>query len=74
MESTEGGAWRVSLTADGTRVTRLPAPETVPADLTARGTAAELVLVMYDRLPIETLQLDGDKHVIEQLRDWDPSA
>ena len=71
---TEGGAWRLSLSADGTRVTRLPAPETIPADVTTRSTAAELVLVVYGRLPLETLQIAGDKRVLEQIRDWDPDA
>jgi uncharacterized protein (TIGR03083 family) len=71
---TEGGSWRLSVSADGTRITRLPAPETIPADATTRSTAAELVLVVYGRLPIETLQIDGDKRLLEQLRDWDPDA
>jgi hypothetical protein len=38
----------------------------------ARGTAAELVLVFYDRIPIDSLQLDGDLRLFDQLREWDP--
>jgi len=29
--------------------------------------------VLYDRIQLDSLQLDGDVHVLEQLRDWDPT-
>jgi hypothetical protein len=38
----------------------------------ARGTAAELVLVFYDRIPVSSLQLDGDLRLFDLLRAWDP--
>jgi len=38
----------------------------------ARGTAAELVLVCYDRIPIDSLQLEGDLRLFDLLREWDP--
>jgi uncharacterized protein (TIGR03083 family) len=38
----------------------------------ARGTAAELVLALYGRIPIDSLQLDGDRRLFDLLRDWDP--
>jgi uncharacterized protein (TIGR03083 family) len=77
FHATEGGAWHLALSADGARVTRLPDSETtgdVPADVCARGTASEIVLVFYDRSPIDSLRLDGDGRPIYQLSAWDPDA
>ncbi|HEY6294386.1 MAG TPA: maleylpyruvate isomerase family mycothiol-dependent enzyme [Streptosporangiaceae bacterium] len=82
FHATEGRSWRLTLSADGARATRLPAPGARPAvsigedtDVafaSARGTAAELVLVFYDRIPIGTWQLDGDLRLFDLLREWDP--
>jgi uncharacterized protein (TIGR03083 family) len=82
FHATEGRSWRLSLSADGARTARLPAPGTMPAtaagqgpdtaDASARGTAGEVVLVLYDRIPIDSLQLDGDRRLFYQLSAWDP--
>jgi uncharacterized protein (TIGR03083 family) len=76
--ASEGGAWRLSLSAEGARVARLPVPGPVPAAVgagaaaaIARGTAAELVLALYGRVPLGSLRVDGDQRLFEQLRDWD---
>jgi len=71
---TEGRSWRLSLSADGARAARLPAaagqgPDAAAAS--ARGTANEMVLVLYDRIPIDSLQLDGDRRLFDLLRAWD---
>ncbi|WP_300609000.1 maleylpyruvate isomerase family mycothiol-dependent enzyme [Trebonia sp.] len=77
FHAAEGRSWRLTLSADGARTARLPAPGTMPAaDLdvayaSARGTAAELVLAFYDRIPLDSLQLDGDLRLFDLLRDWD---
>jgi uncharacterized protein (TIGR03083 family) len=82
FHATEGRSWRLSLSADGTRTTRLPAPAAVlaaaaaespeaAASASARGTAAELVLSLYGRIPIDSLQLGGDRRQLELFRDWD---
>ena len=42
------------------------------ADVSARGTASELVLFCYGRIPVDSLQLDGDRRVFDQLIAWDP--
>lgn len=76
----EGRSWRLSLSADGARTTRLPrsglagdaaseAPDVAFASAT--GTAAEMVLAMYDRIPIDSLQLDGDRRLFDLLRAWE---
>ncbi|GAB2720077.1 maleylpyruvate isomerase family mycothiol-dependent enzyme [Kitasatospora kifunensis] len=78
--ATEGRSWRNWLSDDGARVARLPAPGTTPAadeapdaaDASARGTASELVLAFYDRIPFDSLKLDGNPHLFEQLVEWDP--
>jgi uncharacterized protein (TIGR03083 family) len=76
LHATEGRSWRLSLSADGARFTQLPTSgaDTVPAAASVSGTASELVLVLYDRKPIDALQIGGDRRVVEQLRDWDPDA
>ncbi|MDQ0989483.1 maleylpyruvate isomerase N-terminal domain-containing protein [Streptomyces sp. V3I7] len=72
----EGRSWRLSLSADGARITRLPMPGTGEAtdgaDASARGTAGELVLALYGRIPVDSLKLDGDRRLFELLQAWDP--
>jgi hypothetical protein len=70
FHTTEGSSWRLTLSADGARAARLPAPGT--ADASALGTANELVLVCYGRIPLDTPRLDGNRVLFEQLRDRDP--
>ena len=33
-----------------------------------RGTAGDVVLALYDRIPIDFLQLDGDRRLFDLLR------
>ncbi|HEX2771756.1 MAG TPA: maleylpyruvate isomerase family mycothiol-dependent enzyme [Micromonosporaceae bacterium] len=80
--TTEGRSWRLWLSADGARTARLPQPGTMPAaaagedpdpaDASARGTASELVLALYGRIPVDALTLDGDRRLFDQLIAWDP--
>jgi hypothetical protein len=42
------------------------------ADASAHGTAGELVLALYGRIPVDSLKLDGDRHVFDLLVAWDP--
>lgn len=76
--TTEGRAWRLALSAAGARSTRLPVADGTSretpdkADASARGTAGELVLTLYGRIPVDALELDGASHVFEQLKEWEP--
>lgn len=80
--ASEGRFWRLLLSADGARTARLPGPGTIPAtaagqdpdaaDASARGTASELVLVLHDRIPVNSLKLEGDRRLFDQLSAWDP--
>ena len=63
---------------DGARVARLLTPAAVEdpdtADASAWGTASDLVLAYYGRIPLDSLKLDGDRRIFDQLIAWDPSA
>ena len=41
-------------------------------DACAQGTAHELVLAFYGRIPLDSLKLDGNRVLFDQLVDWDP--
>ncbi|MGW1671411.1 maleylpyruvate isomerase family mycothiol-dependent enzyme [Streptomyces sp. NPDC002324] len=70
--TTEGPAWRLTLRADGTRAARLPDSGTTPADASLRGTAGDLVLALYGRIPVDSLKGDGDRRLFDLLLAWDP--
>jgi uncharacterized protein (TIGR03083 family) len=82
FHATEGHSWRLAADGDGARSTRLPAPGTTSATIadespdaagaSVRGTASELVLFMYDRIPADSLRIDGDAGLIDLLRAWEP--
>ena len=80
--ATEGRSWR--LAALRRRRTDRPHPRARrdarhrcrrgpdAADASARGTAGELVLALYGRTPVDSLKLDGDRRVFDQLIAWEP--
>jgi uncharacterized protein (TIGR03083 family) len=80
----EGRSWRLWLSGDGARIARLSAPGTLPAtaagadpdaaDASAQGTASELVLAFYGRIPVDSLKLAGDRRIFDRLIAWDPEA
>jgi uncharacterized protein (TIGR03083 family) len=78
----EGRSWRLWLSAEGARVAHLPGRDAVPgtgqdpdaADASGRGTANELVLALYGRIPIRSLTLDGDRNRFDQLVAWEPEV
>jgi uncharacterized protein (TIGR03083 family) len=77
--ATEGGSWRQSVSADGSRAVRLPESGGVPAagedsesvDVSARGTASDLVLAFYGRIPLDSLKFEGDRHIFDLFEEWD---
>nr|BFE72348.1 hypothetical protein GCM10020092_056490 [Actinoplanes digitatis] len=71
--ATEGHTWRVELAADGVRCTRL-ATATSAADVSVEGTASELVLLFYGRVPVESLKMEGDRRPFDLVVAWDPDA
>ncbi|MDQ1655951.1 MAG: hypothetical protein QOD41_1034, partial [Cryptosporangiaceae bacterium] len=39
-----------------------------------RGTAHELVMFCCGRIPMDSLRLDGDRRVLDQLIAWEPEV
>lgn len=72
LHADEGHSWRLTLSADGARTTRLTAPAATPADASLHGTAGELVLALYGRIPVDSLKSDGDRRLFDLLLAWDP--
>jgi hypothetical protein len=44
------------------------------ADASAQGTASVLELLFYGRISVDSLRLDGDRRIFDQLIAWDPDA
>ncbi|MET0828436.1 MAG: hypothetical protein ABWY26_02855, partial [Microbacterium sp.] len=68
---------RLRLSPDGAQVAHLAHASDeghVTADASARATASDLVLFFYDRIPLDSLEFDGDRRIFDQLADWDPSV
>ncbi|MEU9829335.1 maleylpyruvate isomerase N-terminal domain-containing protein [Micromonospora chersina] len=76
--ATEGYSWRLRLSHDGAQVARLGAPtageDSDTADASAQGTASDLVLFFYGRIPLDSLKFEGDRRIFDQLVAWDPSV
>ncbi|OKJ13671.1 maleylpyruvate isomerase family mycothiol-dependent enzyme [Kitasatospora sp. CB01950] len=78
FHATEGRSWRLTVDGDGARTTRIPAPTATPgedadaAGASVHGTASELVIYMYDRIPANSLRVDGDAGLLDLLRAWEP--
>jgi uncharacterized protein (TIGR03083 family) len=70
--ATEGRSWRNWVAADGSRAAALPTPVQDTADASVQGTASDLVLALYGRIPLDSLKLDGDRLLFDQLVDWEP--
>ncbi|WWQ69206.1 maleylpyruvate isomerase family mycothiol-dependent enzyme [Streptomyces sp. Q6] len=71
--ATEGRAWRLWLDADGARTGRITAGDEDPADASLHGTAAELTLALYDRAPLDSVRVEGDRALLDVLWNWDPN-
>ncbi len=76
--ATEGTSWRLRLSANGARIIRLPTLDTNAAttpnapDASAEGTASNLVLTFYGRTPLDSLKLEGNPLIFNQLIAWEP--
>jgi uncharacterized protein (TIGR03083 family) len=73
--ATEGRSWRLWLSADGARTARLPASAgegSEAADVSAWGTANELVMFLHGRIAMDSLRLAGDRGIFDQLIAWEP--
>jgi hypothetical protein len=44
----------------------------MPADASLRGTASDLVLALYGRIQLDSLEVGGDRRLFDLLLAWDP--
>ncbi|MBP0452267.1 maleylpyruvate isomerase family mycothiol-dependent enzyme [Kitasatospora sp. RG8] len=76
FHAAEGRSWRLTVDGDGARTVRLPAAgggEGLDAPgISLHATAGELVLFLYNRVPADSLRIDGDAGLNDLLRDWEP--
>ncbi|MEV5846108.1 maleylpyruvate isomerase family mycothiol-dependent enzyme [Streptomyces sp. NPDC051985] len=76
FHAAEGRSWRLTVDGDGARSTRLPTAVTGEGPdapgVSARGTAGELVLFLYGRVPADSVRIDGDGGLFDLLRAWEP--
>ncbi|GIE97019.1 maleylpyruvate isomerase family mycothiol-dependent enzyme [Paractinoplanes rishiriensis] len=63
----EGPAWTLDLSPDGARLNPAAGGEPVA---TVHGSASDLVLALYNRVPFDTLRVDGDRSVLAELQGW----
>lgn len=72
--ATEGRSWRVFLSAEGARATRVPfaADAADDADVSLWGSAHELVMYLYGRIPLSSLRVQGDVEIFDRLFAWEP--
>ena len=67
FDSIEGPSHVLDLTPSGGRL--IPPGSDDPVAV-VRGTASDLVLTLYGRLPLEALPIEGDPEVLSRLRAW----
>lgn len=73
--ATEGGSWRNWLSDQGASLTKPAAPSPAgqrPADTVMRGTASQLMLALYGRIPLDRLEISGNRQLLDQLVEWEP--
>ncbi|MEV4347900.1 maleylpyruvate isomerase N-terminal domain-containing protein, partial [Actinoplanes sp. NPDC049596] len=70
--ATEGDSWRLRLSSAGASVGRAEGPG--EADAALWGTASDLVLLFYGRLPLDAFKIEGDRWPFEGLIEWEPGS
>ncbi|GAA0569900.1 maleylpyruvate isomerase family mycothiol-dependent enzyme [Paractinoplanes ferrugineus] len=68
--ATEGPSWILDLSPSGAR---LDPPASGEPLATVHSSASELVLALYGRIPFDDLRVDGDRAVLAELLEWQPS-
>jgi uncharacterized protein (TIGR03083 family) len=67
----EGPTWTLDLTPAGAR---LDPPESGEPVATVHGSASDLLLALFGRIALDTLPIEGDAAVVDQLRSWGDTA
>lgn len=67
LSALEGPTWLVDLTPTGAQAGPAAGGEPLA---TLRGAASDLVLAVYKRIPLERVEVDGDREAVEQFLAW----
>jgi uncharacterized protein (TIGR03083 family) len=67
LSAVEGPTWLVDLTPSGAKAD--PSAGGRPL-ATIRGAASDLVLALYTRIPLDRIEVDGDREAVEQFVTW----
>ncbi|MCN9242930.1 maleylpyruvate isomerase family mycothiol-dependent enzyme [Streptomyces sp. RY43-2] len=68
LHTTEGPSWLLDLGPTGARVLDSPAT----ADASLHGSASDVLLTLYGRLPLAGLRTEGADTILQHLLDWPP--
>ncbi|MBS2536744.1 maleylpyruvate isomerase N-terminal domain-containing protein [Catenulispora sp. NF23] len=69
----DGPSWRVTLSPAGASLSQLSDDDTdrEAPGASLRGTANNLVLALYERIPLDSVTADGDLELLERVLTWD---
>jgi uncharacterized protein (TIGR03083 family) len=67
LSAVEGPTWLVDLTPSGAKAGPAAGGEPLA---TIRGSASDLVLAVYKRIPLERIDVDGDRQAVEEFLAW----
>ncbi|MFG2823463.1 maleylpyruvate isomerase N-terminal domain-containing protein [Kitasatospora sp. NPDC048365] len=70
----EGGSWRLELSAEAVRTAAVGEVRPGVVFASASGPAADLVLALRGRIPLDWLKLDGDLRLFDLLEEWEPEV
>ena len=72
LHSEEGGVWLVGLGPDGATLTAPGEGDVTAADARIHGSASDLLLALYGRIPADSLRTEGDPEHVKRLVAWPP--
>jgi len=67
FSAVEGPSWVLDVTPDGARLDPAAGGEPVA---TVHGSASDILLALFGRIPLDHLRIDGDPTVVTQLKSW----
>ena len=67
LSAVEGPTWVLDLTPSGAEAGPLASGEPLA---TMRGSASDLVLALYKRIPLDAIGVDGDREAVEEFLAW----
>jgi uncharacterized protein (TIGR03083 family) len=63
----EGPTWVLDLTPEGAKLDPAASGEPVA---TVHGSASDILLALFGRIPLDRLRIDGDATVVDELKSW----